>query len=100
MLLPIHPFIPLANMIPINNHSFTPVSVSVEVEFTHNSDEKCCDVIVKHYDFLGNYIGCNSLCLGNERMFYFEKNDEAGAMQFVLECLGIQQISESFIVKK
>lgn len=84
-------------MIKINNHKFMPVSVSIEVEFTHNITDECCDVVVKHYDYLGNYIGCNVLCLGRERLFYFDNKDEEGATQFVLDVLGLQQITESKI---
>lgn len=84
-------------MITINNHRFTPVSVAVEIEFTQNIEDKCCDVVVKHYDILDNYIGCNVLCLGSERLFYFDNNDEEGATQFVLDMLGLQQINKSNI---
>lgn len=79
-------------MIRIQDYDFTPRAMSVTTAVAPNLEERYAWVTINFYDANDIYIGCRREYLGEERMHYFDNNNEQGAIDFVLQRLGIVNI--------
>lgn len=78
-------------MIAIQEYDFTPRANSIEAQVVPNLELRFAWITINFYDANNTYIGCRREYLGEERMFYFDNNDEQGAIDFVLQRYGIIQ---------
>lgn len=79
-------------MTAIQDYDFTPRAVSIDTQVVPNLEERYAWVTISFYDANGTYIGCRKEYLGEERMYYFDNDNQQGAIDFVLQRLGIIQL--------